>query len=186
MPRKWVNVTLFLSSYLPLFILVGVRSIGRSTLIVWVCVGFVVAAVIGTAVFLAAITSRNQLPIEVTSIENRDGDVAGYAATYLLPFVTVFTGTWQDLTSLLGFIGILGIIYVRSRLIYINPTLALLGFHLSRLLYQTPRPAGSTPAETSANDWPRFIITRRSFETGATLICREVSPDLLFLAKDPA
>ena len=116
-PRVWVNITLFLSSYLPLFVLVGVRSIGESFGITRICAVFSGLAVIGTAVFLAAARKRNKITVVVVAVESKDGDVAAYAATYLLPFVTVFTGRWQDVISLLGFILILGVIYVRSRLI---------------------------------------------------------------------
>jgi hypothetical protein len=177
-PRIWVNSTLFLSSYLPLFCLVGVRSIGESNLVVWVCAGFVALAVIGTGAFLRAVGRRNQLSVEIVAVEGRDGDVAAYAATYLLPFVTVFTGAWQDIVSLLGFIVILGVIYVRSRLIYVNPTLSLLGYHLSHVMYRTPH------AGDGERDWPRYVISRRTLESGENLTCREVSPDLLFLKGD--
>ena len=61
----------------------------------------------------------------VLSVEDRNPDVAVYAATYLLPFLPVFSGTWQDYVSLAGFICLLGFIYVRSRLIYLNPLLLL-------------------------------------------------------------
>ena len=83
---------------------------------------------------IAAIRS----PSRIVEVDYRDPDVAAYAATYLLPFVTVFTGAWQDVVSLGGFVAVLGVIYVRSRLIYVNPTLSLLGYHLTRVIYTTP------------------------------------------------
>jgi hypothetical protein len=179
MPRLWVNTTLFLNSYLPLFALIGIRSIDRSCTIARMCAVLAGLAIGGTALFLYAAYRRNTITVEVVEVESRDTDVAAYAATYLLPFVTVFTGKWQDVASLAGFIAVLGVIYVRSRLIYINPTLALLGFQLSRVIYRSP-------GVTTETRWPRYVLARRHvIRPNDTIKAHEVSPDLLVLAERP-
>ncbi len=179
MPRPWVQTCLFLSSYLPLFALVGIRSVGKSNTIAAACALLAVAAVVGTAVFLCAAYQRNTIDIYLTAVERRDPDVAAYLATYLLPFMTVFTGRWQDVVSLAGFILVLGIVYVRSRLIYINPTLALLGYHVTRVIPATP----GTEDEDRVR-WPRYVLARgRHVTARETVRAHEVTPDLLILEK---
>jgi len=178
MPRLWVQVTLFLSSYLPLFVLVGVRSVGESTAVVRLCAVLGGAAIIGTAVFLFTAYKRSEVDVVVRAGDSRDPDVAAYLATYLLPFVTVFTGRWQDIVSLACFVAVLGIIYVRSRLIYINPTLALIGYHVARIIPATPGTEGDDRVR-----WPRYVLTRnRQLTAGEQIRAHEVAPDLLIVS----
>lgn len=158
MPRRWIMATLFLSSYLPLFVLVGLRSIGKSTSIVAICAGLVVAGGIGTAMFFRSARRKPLGHYELLDVQKRDGDVAAYAATYLLPFVTVFSNSLRDVLTLAAFIAFLGIIYVRSRLIYVNPLLALFGYHLWQVI---PVTAGAELKDGHPR-WPRYLLTRRS------------------------
>jgi hypothetical protein len=177
MPRLWIQISLFLSSYLPLFVLVGIRSVSESETIWRLCAVLAGASIIGTAVFIYMAYARSEIDVVVLDVEDRDPDVAAYLATYLLPFVTVFTGRWQDVVSLFGFIFVLGVVYVRSRLIYINPTLALLGFHVARIISATPG-----TEEQDRVRWPRYVLARkRPLVAGEQLRAHEVTPDLLIL-----
>src|ERR1700761_6027343 len=108
MPRRWVMVTLFLSSYLPLFVLVGVRSAGQSDAVAITCGGLALLGALGTALFLSTARRKPKGRYRLLDVQKRDGDVAAYAATYLLPFVTVFGGHWRDVLSLAAFIAFLG------------------------------------------------------------------------------
>lgn len=158
MPRRWVMASLFLSSYLPLFALVGARSIGKSTSIALACAGLVVAGAVGTILFFRTARHKPLGRYEILDVQKRDGDVAAYAATYLLPFVTVFSDDLRDVLTLAAFIAFLGIIYVRSRLIYVNPLLALFGYHLWQVI---PVTAGAEHREGQTR-WPRYLLTQRS------------------------
>jgi hypothetical protein len=172
---------LFLSSYTPLFVLIAIRSIGRSTVIVTSCGALAVAGIAGTTLFLATATRKSRGDYVLLDVENRDGDVAGYAATYLLPFVTVFSARWQDVVSLAGFIGFLGVIYVRSRLVFINPLLAVLGYHLWRVI---PATAGATLDATEGR-WPRYILVRHlDLQAGQTVSAFRTTPELLLFERD--
>jgi hypothetical protein len=167
---------LFLSSYLPLFALIGLRSIGRSDVITVASGLLIIADMVGTLLFLRTTKRKPHGIYELTAVENRDGDVAAYAATYLLPFVTVFSGDWQDVATLAAFIGFLGFVYVRSRLIYGNPTLTLMGYHLWRVI-----PVTSGSPDTTADRWPRFLLAKSSaIRKGQTIAAYRVTDDLLF------
>jgi hypothetical protein len=158
MPRRWVLWALFLSSYTPLFFLVSLRSIGSSEVLALAGGILTFAGLVGTGFFLVAVRKKTSGRYQLIDVENRDPDVTAYAATYLLPFLTVFSGTWQDLLSLAAFVLILGVVYVRSRLIYVNPLLALFGYRLWRVIPITDG-ATNPPAVTP---WPRFLLIRNA------------------------
>ena len=169
-------VMLFLSSYSPLFILVGLRSLDESRMIAIACGALALSGVLGTLLFLSTAKQKPLERYELLEVEKRDGDVAAYAATYLLPFVAVFGGDWQDVLSLAAFIGFLGVIYVRSRLIYVNPLLACFGYHLWQVIAVT---AGAG-IEAKARRWPRYLLAHRSdVYRDQTLAAFTVLDDLL-------
>lgn len=176
MPRRWVMTTLFLSSYLPLFALVGARSIGKATSIAAVCACLVVAGAVGTVVFLRSARRKTLGHYELLDVQKRDGDVAAYAATYLLPFVTVFSDDLRDILTLAAFIAFLGIIYVRSRLIYVNPLLALFGYHLWQVI---PVTAGVEQRDGQPR-WPRYLLTRQpTLQSKQEVFAYRILDDLL-------
>jgi hypothetical protein len=181
MPRRWVMVTLFLSSYLPLFVLVGVRSAGVSDPVAIACGGLALLGALGTALFLSTARRKPKGRYRLLDVQKRDGDVAAYAATYLLPFVTVFGGHWRDVLSLAAFIAFLGVIYVRSRLIYVNPLLAFFGYHLWQVIAVT---AGAERAAEA----PRYLLARRlDVHADQEIVAFGVLDDLLLDAgKEPA
>jgi hypothetical protein len=157
-PRKWVLWALFMSSYTPLFLLVALRSIGNSDVLTAASGFLSLCGTGGTVLFLVTVRKKTPGNYQLIEVENRDPDVTAYAATYLLPFLTVFSGSWQDLTSLAGFVAILGVVYVRSRLIYVNPLLAVFGYRLWRVI---PITAGS-PNPPKVTPWPRFLLVRNA------------------------
>jgi hypothetical protein len=172
MLRRWIMVTLFLSSYLPLFLLIGIRSISESTLIAIVCGVLVLAGALGTVLFLGTARRKSRGRYELLDVEKRDGDVA----TYLLPFVTVFSGHWRDVLSLAAFIAFLGVIYVRSRLIYVNPLLAFFGYHLWQVIVVT---AGSD-STTADSRWPHYLLAReRGLQKKQRISAFRIADDLL-------
>lgn len=169
---------LFLSSYLPLFFLIGIRSISESNFVAISCAVLVFAGALGTVLFLSTAKRKPKGRYRLLTAEKKDGDVAAYAATYLLPFVTVFGGGWRDLLSLAAFIAFLGVIYVRSRLIYVNPLLAFFGYHLWLV---TPITAGVS--EEGARPWPRYLLSRESaIRSEDTIAAFRVHDDLLLYA----
>lgn len=181
MPRAWVMWALFLSSYTPMFLLIGLRSIGRYN---GVTAAAAVLAILGagaTWLFLGTAREKSGGRYQLLEVENRDADVAAYAATYLLPFILVFGGAWQDLASLAAFVVFLGFVYVRSRIIYVNPLLALAGYRLWRVI---PITAGTIPPVTDS-PWPRYLLARTShLSKGQVITANRLTGDLLIRSKE--
>jgi hypothetical protein len=130
-PSRWFAFALFLSSYSPAWLILAVRSFHRSTLLFWLSIGL--ASVSGGAFLLFVwIARRRGGPFEATveEVEPRDAELAAYVATYLLPFVVVFGAKFQDVLALGLFLLFIGLLWVNSGLVYLNPLLALIGYHV--------------------------------------------------------
>lgn len=136
---RWL---LFWSSYSPLFALTAVRMDDGKyrTLLFWVAAAG--GVFLGAAVLAArrGIEPRDRV---FTSVTDRGGDVAGYLATYLLPFVSVPEPRARDAVAYVLFILLVGVVYTRSDLVLVNPLLYVAGYRLlgvgtesgQRLLY---------------------------------------------------
>lgn len=174
---------MFLSSYSPLFVLVGIRSAGESGVLTVAAGVLVIAGGVGTFSLLHTTASKPKENYRLLEVDRRDGDVAAYAATYLLPFLTVFSGKAVDVLSLGVFVAFLGFIYVRSRLIYVNPVLMMLGYHLWRVI---PVTDGAIVEANSAR-WPKYLLADNDqIHTGQRIRARTVTSDLLLFDSEIA
>jgi hypothetical protein len=93
--------------------------------------------------------------ITVASSEDTGGEVSGYLASYLLPFVTLPSPGWRDLVGYALFLIVALVIYVRSNLVRVNPTLYLLGYRVLAIEY------GCTKKQ--------FLVTRVAPQDGDTV-----------------
>jgi len=130
MPGLFVRCLLFISSYFPLSaifcILLWEKHLLWAVLILLIGLSGLVILLL---YFLLIVPRRTRSHETVTSLERHDGDVLSYVASYLVPFVSLdLTGT--QIWAVLVFLVVLLIIYVNSNMIYINPMLNILGYHL--------------------------------------------------------
>jgi len=176
MPNRRLSALLFLSSYSPVFILLALRAYDRVCVVVVLSLALVAVAFIGVVAFLVVARAKSPQTMTVLKVEQRDSDLAGYAVVYLLPFVAVLAADWRDVLAIALFIVFIGIVYVNSRMIYVNPLLALFGYHL--ILVQATTAVDPTKATQAA---PQFIATRRSWvRPGDTLTARPITNEALF------
>lgn len=117
---------LFVGSYVGLFALLAIRF---DTL--WLQLTCIGLGVLGTIfmlwiVFVVARKSGAE-PVRVTTVQDAGAEVSGYLATYLLPFLTVANPSVRDVIAYGIFLFIAGLIYIRSEMTQVNPTLYLLG-----------------------------------------------------------
>ena len=91
-------------------------------------------------------------PVRVAEVEDAGAEVAGYIATYLLPFLTVAEPSPRDLVAYALFLLVIGVVYVRSEMTQINPTLYLLGYTVARV--------------TTDQGWSGHFVTPRRVVVG--------------------
>jgi hypothetical protein len=119
-----LRARLFLVSYAPLAIIFAWQCRTTESTAVW--------AASGVALLLLAITTtygqlrKNAVLATVTDVRDRGGDVSGYLAGYLLPFIAGPPEGWSGIGAYATYFLVAGIVYVRSDLALINPTLYLI------------------------------------------------------------
>ncbi len=124
------RIVLFLSSYSPLFVILGLRnSFGNDD------VSFAFYAIaLGSIMFLFLYirTNADVTPdsIKIKSVSSRDADVMSYIVSYLLPFLDISFKDIPNAISLGILIAVIAIIYIKSNMVYVNPILNLAGYHL--------------------------------------------------------
>jgi len=102
---------------------------------------------------------------KITGVERRDENVMAYIASYLIPFVTFPLDSLEQILALLVFIGVLLFVYVHSNMVYINPMLNLVGFHLYEITIET-------------DQMSRYLIARQPVRPGKMLYFVEIGDNI--------
>jgi hypothetical protein len=142
---------LFLGSYALLFVLLAVRF--HTTWLEIACAALATIGFLDMLWIVFGVSRRTaQEPIRLATITDAGSDVAGYLATYLLPFLTVAEPSTRDVIAYIIFLLVTGLVYVRSEMTQINPTLYVLGRRVVRV--------------TTDAGWSGYIVIRSSPEPG--------------------
>jgi hypothetical protein len=154
-PRLLFRIALFLSSYAPLFGLLAYEN--RRSSCTWrILVAVAVIGVVGLVVVLWE-TRRERGPrLVVEHSRPKDGDVLAYTATYLVPFFSIDLSNGDQVIIFSSFLVVLGIVYVNSDMIFVNPLLSIAGFHS----FEITDPQGHTYS---------LIARRRDLDPGVTI-----------------
>ena len=133
MPSLFIRLMLFLSSYFPLLLIFAVQYFFESEFL-WAALVLAIgaASLLAVAVYLRSLRKMASIKIDVQSIARRDGEAMSYIVTYLLPFVAL-PGDTAGLVSLGIFFVVLGVLYVNSNMIHINPTLNMAGWRIAEI-----------------------------------------------------
>lgn len=128
MPRLPFRIALFLSSYAPLFALLAYTNRHSTT----ACRTLVVITVLSVGALIVVMLVQRDEHGPVLRIEHarpKDGDVLAYMATYLVPFLGVDLTDADGVVVFVGFLLVLGIVYVNSNMLFVNPLLSIAGYH---------------------------------------------------------
>lgn len=126
------RLPLFLSSYLPLFVILTVRF-DQPAWLWWTCLGLVVGGVFSAVAVLRAVRKGPTTTLEVEEVRDAGAEAGGYLASYVLPFVTVSAPSGRDVVGYGIFLVVLVLIYVRSDLLQVNPAVYVLLRRLVRV-----------------------------------------------------
>jgi hypothetical protein len=128
MPRLPFRIALFFSSYAPLFALLAYRN-RRSTLAWGILAAITILSVLALIVVMNSKRGERGPRLQVRHSRPKDGDVLAYTATYLVPFLGLNLAKLDDVVTLCGFLLVLGIVYVNSDMLFVNPLLSLARYH---------------------------------------------------------
>jgi hypothetical protein len=131
MPSLRTEIILFMSSFSPLLVVFALLGTFMQGWINYaVLVGLALISNIGLAMFFKYAQRREPDEVTVKNVSKRDGDAIGYFAAYILPFAALAVSNWQQRLAVIMVLVVIGCLYVRAHLFYINPILALVGFQL--------------------------------------------------------
>ncbi len=152
---------LFLGSYALLFLLLAIRF--ETIWLEVVCGALAVAGFLDMLWIVFGIARRTSAdPIRLAKVEDAGPEVAGYLATYLLPFLTVPQPTVRDVAAYTIFLMVTGLVYVRSEMAQINPTLYILGRRVVRV--------------TTDQGWSGHLVVRNRVQPGDALRVVALNP----------
>ncbi len=146
MPNVPTRIMLFLSSYLPLSLIFFLLFLDNSVLLASFSLLAGISGLVWTLLYLKKANKLVPSREEVAEVSKRDSEVVGYIVGYLVPFVTVPFESLAQALALSVFVLVICFIYVNSNMIYLNPTLGLLGYRL----YEVTLEGGGT----------HFLVTR--------------------------
>lgn len=137
MPTIFVRWMLFISSYFPLTVILFILFFNQQFILACVFLGIGIIGLAFTYIYFWVIAPRMAaIPVKISERQDKEGDVMGYVAGYLVPLVTLPLSSWQQITTLLIFLFVLGIIYVKSSMIRINPMLSICGYSLYDVTFE--------------------------------------------------
>ncbi len=166
MPTIRIRVLLFLSSYFPLFFIVAVLFYTKNLIVSAVCAALCLIGPLELWRYLRYCQKKHQRkPARLRDYKRRDSEVMSYIASYVVPLATLSLDLFSQLFILITFLLVLLILYVNSNMIYINPLLNVVGFHLYEIEYE-------------GGDRSRYYLARRRLIRDETIYYVHVSDEI--------
>lgn len=159
----WVRLRLFVSSFAPLWTIIALRQERR--LLTWVFALLAVAGILSALVIVVDVHRLAPSPRRVGTVDDRGADVAGYVATYLLPFVMAPAPSGRELASYALFVGVIMAVYVQSNMLAVNPVLYLVGLRVFWI--------------TTDTGFAAYLIARAAPEAGTVIQTAELGDGVL-------
>lgn len=129
-----VRILLFLTSYFPLFVIIMIRHHQQ----VEVFYVLVPTIILTTAAMFKVFSSLNktggQYIDSQARFENTGKHTLQYFLTYVIPFVVTEITKWEELATYGIIFFVIGALYIKSDLIYLNPTLLLLRYNIYKVI----------------------------------------------------
>lgn len=145
----FIKIFLFLTAYYPLFLILFVQNSNlidkifsegitstkwinfNDSLIYGLILGLVFFVLL--KLFIKFQSKSNTSQFRVIKIKDISHETLNYILTYLIAFLSLKLNDPKDIISVLILLFIIGIIYVNSNLLYINPFLQLLNYSIYEL-----------------------------------------------------
>lgn len=156
---------MFLSSYFPLALIFFVLFVSSRPYIAASILAVGLLGLLGLWIYFRQVKRLAPIRITVTGFQRLDAEAMSYIVTYVIPFLAIPFSGWEQGVALSIFFVVLGILYVNSNMIHINPMLNLAGYHL----YEVVLEGGGIQA----------LISRRRIVRGASLSVVRLGEDIL-------
>lgn len=134
------KILLFISSFIPLYIMLIIKEIGRLNSIKNFCkVNITIYVYLGVLVLILVVSiiaifkiivcdkGNKTKSIEV-NLEKQGDNVISYIMTYIVPLLSINPNDITNLIQNIFLFVIIGIIYVQQNLLFLNPIFSLLNY----------------------------------------------------------
>ena len=165
MPNTLTRLLLFLSSYFPLSLIFFCVLISEHP---YAAGGILLCGAVGLLwmlAYLRTVQRLGALQVKIAGFQRRDAEAMAYIVTYIIPFLAIPFSGWKEGVALTIFFIVLGILYVNSNMIHINPMLNLFGYHL----YEITLEDGSVHS----------LITHRTIRHRETIMVIKMTDEIL-------
>lgn len=132
-----IRLRLFLVSYVPLWAMLALRAAPPTG---WQWNGRTAAVIVFAVLAIACLIDGFQLitgsaktgaqNVRFAQINDQGGNAAGYLATYLLPFIGMVPSDWGDWSAYAVYFVVAALVFIRTDLTFVNPTLYILGYRV--------------------------------------------------------
>lgn len=155
---------LFLSAYSPLGIILAIVVWKDSYIYSIILVGVSILSVLLLWRLLRSLKSSAAPWTPIDQIQRRDEQILSYIVTYAIPFLAVPFESIGLAVGLVVFFVLIWFLQVRLNLLYINPALSLLGFHLY---------------EVTTADVTKMLLSKRRLGPDSVLYAAKVGDTIL-------
>lgn len=176
MKLKFIPALLmFVSSYFPLALIFIIKDLDNATFLPMhpiVAAVVVVTVMLACAVVLIAVSKiESGVPVKITKVSNKSGDMFTYTIPYMISFFNFNLGDWKTLLSLFVFMSLMFALADRTQNVFINPVLALAGYGL----YDCQFRDGSREVQG-------LLISKYDFQLGDICVIERLSNYLYFVS----
>ena len=132
MIKDYVKIFLFLSSYSPLFLILAIKNYTFTYFVIIMSI-LIVASVLFLLFIIQKSSKMSGDYQEINEAEDKSNQFLEYIIAYIIPFLGFNIGNIPDMISLLIIFLMVGVLYVKSDLIYMNPILNFIGYKLYKI-----------------------------------------------------
>lgn len=133
MLRRHTRILLFLTSYCPLLGIVMIDYLGNAYVVAALAAVMALSVAFILRVFAELGRASGTYGAVEGKVENTSKYIVQYFMAYLIPFFAVGDGGWEAAAKYVVALGIMAFLYIRSDVIYINPTMAMLGYNIYKV-----------------------------------------------------
>ncbi len=126
--KMWVKIGLFLSSYLPLFLILAIKNWFDSRMVL-----ILIFVSMYSLVWIILINNSKKGTSEsyrVIKAKDKSQESLNYIIPYIISFIGFDLNKWQDWSALGILLLMLFMIYLNSELLYINPMLSFFHYRI--------------------------------------------------------
>ncbi len=132
MIREYVKIFLFLSSYAPLFAILAIKNYLNEKFVLIMLLLILIPNFLLVFIIKKASTMSGEYYL-INETDNRSDQFLEYIIAYIIPFLGFNFEVLSDIVAVTILFVLMGVLYIKNDLLYMNPTLNLMGYSLYRI-----------------------------------------------------